>query len=362
MADPDENGEKSHEPTQHKLEEARRKGELARSADLNTTGSHAGLLLAALAAGGASIERVSTALMALIDQPERLADLVFDGAAAGPALGGLLGAVTLGLVAWFLIPAVGALLSVIAQRSFVVAPSKLEPQASRINPIENARNKYGPSGLFEFAKSLVKLLLYCLLLSVFLGFRLSEMAGALHAEPHIIGALMAQMIVEFLFVVLLVSLIIGAADFLWQHHDHLRRQRMSHKEVRDEHKQNEGDPHMKQQRRQRGMQIASTQMMAAVPQADVVIVNPTHYAVALKWSRKAGSAPVCVAKGVDQMALAIRNLAFEHGVPVHQDPPTARVLHASTDIGQEIDATQYRAVASAIRFADAMRRKARHFG
>lgn len=362
MAEPDEDGEKSHEATQHKLDEARKKGEFARSADLNTAGSYAGVLLAVLAAGGPSIERISAALMALIAQPDRLADLVFDRGAAAPGLGGLIGALLLGLAAWFLFPAAGALLSVIAQQSLVFAPEKLEPKLSRINPLENARNKYGVSGLFEFAKSLVKLVLYGLLLGIFLSFRLSDMAGALTAEPRGIGALMAELITEFLFVVLLIALSVGAVDFLWQRHDHLRRQRMSHTEIRDDHKQNEGDPHMKQQRRQRGMQIASQRMMADVPLADVVIVNPTHYAVALKWSRKPGAAPVCVAKGVDHMALAIRDLAFTHGVPVHRDPPTARALHATTDIGQEIDTAQYRAVAAAIRYADALRRRTRHFG
>ncbi|MDT8325883.1 MAG: flagellar type III secretion system protein FlhB [Roseovarius sp.] len=362
MAGPDDDSEKSHEATQHKLDEARKKGELARSADLNTAGSYGGFLLAALTAGAASVEQVSSGLMVLIDQPTRLAAQVFSDGAAGPALGGLLGTVTLGLAVWFLMPAVAALLSVLAQRSFVIAPSKLEPKLSRINPIDNAKNKYGPSGLFEFAKSFVKLVLYCALLGTFLTYRMSDMAGSLQGEPRIIGALMAQVIIEFMLVVLLIALAIGAVDFLWQHFDHLRQQRMSHKEIQDEHKQNEGDPHMKQQRRQRGMEIAAQHMMADVPKADVVIVNPTHYAVALKWDRTPGSAPVCVAKGVDHVALAIRDLAFEKGVPVRQDPPTARALHASTEIGQEIDTSHYRAVAAAIRFSDSMRRKARSFG
>ena len=102
--------------------------------------------------------------------------------------------------------------------------------------------------------------------------------------------------------------------------------------------------------------------MAAVPQADVVIVNPTHYAVALSWSRLPGSAPVCVAKGVDHVARAIRETAVAAGVPVRHDPPTARSLYATTDIGEEITPDHYRAVAAAIRFAEAMRRKARAFG
>jgi len=170
------------------------------------------------------------------------------------------------------------------------------------------------------------------------------------------------MMIEFMAVVLCVALAIGGVDYLWQRYDHLRRHRMSHRDLQDEHKQHEGDPHMKNERRQRANRIAGDQMMADVPGADVVIVNPTHYAVALKWSRAPNSAPICVAKGVDHVALAIRAVAKDHGVPVRSDPPTARAIHATTDIGMEIDPEQYQTVAAAIRFSEAMRHKARARG
>lgn len=353
-----DDSDKTQDPTQHKLDEARKKGEVARSADLNTAGSYAGLLLAALTAGGASIERVGTALRMLIGQPGRFADLVFDGGAAA-AFGGLLATVILGLLLFFLLPAAIALLSVVAQRAFVVAPEKLKPKLSRIDPVQNAKQKYGPSGLFEFGKNLAKLLLFSAALGLYIHARLPEMGGALHTEPRLVSVLMGRMMIEFLALALLIALAIGGVDFAWQHHDHHQRNRMSHRELRDEHKQHEGDPHMKQERRARGLQVASAQMMAEVPKADVIVMNPTHYAIALKWTRAPGTAPVCVAKGMDHIALAIRDAALEHAVPVRHDPPTARALYSVTEIGQEIDTEQYRAVAAAIRFADAMRRKAR---
>ncbi|MEO1140540.1 MAG: flagellar type III secretion system protein FlhB [Pseudomonadota bacterium] len=354
----DDDTAKTHEPTQHKLNEARKKGELARSADLNTAASYGGFLLAALAVGATSLETISSAFMVLLGQSGPIADLIFEGPAFAP-VGGLMGTIILALLAWFLVPAATALLSVVAQRALVFAPSKLSFKLSRINPIQNAKNKYGLTGLFEFAKSFAKLLLYSVLLAVFLTYRLEEMAGSLHAEPLVIGALMSRLLIEFLFVVLLIAIGIGALDYMWHYFDHLRKNRMSHQEVKEEHKQSEGDPHMKQERRQRATQIASQQMMAEVPKADVVIVNPTHYAVALKWSRMPGAAPVCVAKGVDHIALAIKSTAMEHGVPVRSDPPTARAVYAMTKIGDEIDSKHYRAVAAAIRFAEAMRRRAR---
>ena len=134
---------------------------------------------------------------------------------------------------------------------------------------------------------------------------------------------------------------------------------MSHKELTDEAKQAEGDPHMKQQRRQRGHEIAMNKMIAEVPTADVVIVNPTHYAVALKWDRSTPGAPECVAKGVDNVAARIREIAQENAVPIHSDPPTARALYASVNLGEEIAPEHYKPVAAAIRFAEAMREKAR---
>ena len=355
----DDDVDKSHEPTRHKLDEARKKGELARSADLNTAGAYFGFLLAALVAGASSIETTATALTVLLGQAGSLSEMIFDGPASAP-VGGLLMAVVLGCLAWFVIPAALALLSALAQRSVVIAPSKIAPKLSRIDPVQNAKNKYGLSGLFEFAKSAAKLVLFSVLLAVFIFARFPEMAGSLHAEPAVISALMGRTLVDFLFVILLIALFIGAIDYAWQHHDHLRKNRMSHREMREEHKTQEGDPHLKQERRERATRIASQQMMADVPDADVVIVNPQHYAVVLKWDRAPGSAPVCVAKGVDHVAHAIRACAAEHGVPIQQDPPTARALYAGTEIGEQIDPRHYRAVAAAIRFSEAMRRRARN--
>jgi len=139
----------------------------------------------------------------------------------------------------------------------------------------------------------------------------------------------------------------------------LRNNRMSHQEMRDEIKQSEGDPYMKQSRRQRGYDIATNRMLVDVPKADVVIVNPSHYAVALRWDRSAGSAPRCVAKGTDEVAARIREVAMAAGVPIQRDPPTARALHASVAIGAEIRPEHYRAVAAAVRFAETMRARAR---
>jgi len=357
MSGDQDDTDKTHEPTQHKLDEARKKGELARSADLTTAAAYWGFLITGLLAGSYSVTHVSTQFMVMMDQADGLSDLIFAGHATAP-VGGMMSSLMSGLAAWFILPAGLALLSLFATRTLVFSPSKLAFKASRINPISNAKNKFGPSGLFEFAKSMVKLIAYSVVLGLFLQARLPDLEGSLYAEPGGIGALLGKVLVEFMLVVCIVALVIGGIDFLWQHFDHLRKNRMSHQELRDESKQQEGDPHMKSERRARGAQIASEQMMADVPKADVILVNPTHYAVALKWSREPGAAPHCVAKGVDHMALAIRELAAKHDVPIRHDPPTARALYATTRIGDQIDPDHYRAVAAAIRFAETMRRRA----
>jgi flagellar biosynthetic protein FlhB len=168
-----------------------------------------------------------------------------------------------------------------------------------------------------------------------------------------------ELSVSFLGLVLLIAVVIGGVDLLWQRAQFVHRNRMSHQDLIDEFKQSEGDPHMKAQRRQRGEEIAANRMLLDVPRSDVIVVNPQHYAVALRWDRAAGTAPVCVAKGVDVLAARIRERAAEAGIPIHRDPPTARALFATVDIGQEIRPEHYRAVAAAIRFAEAMRKKAK---
>ncbi|SLN63714.1 Flagellar biosynthetic protein FlhB [Falsiruegeria litorea R37] len=358
MSAGDDDTEKSFEPTPQKLQKAREKGEVAKSADLSVVAAYAGLVLVFLAIGHTSITSLGTTLMVFLDQPEELSNLLVKGPSAGPA-GGMIGSVALAIAPWFLVPMAAIILSVIAQRAFLVTPSKLKPKLSRISLISNAKNKFGRTGLFEFAKSFTKLTLYSICLGVFLHANMSDIVSSTGVAPRIVVPMMMDLVFQFMFIVLAIALMIGSVDYIWQYFEHLRKNRMSRKEITDETKDAEGDPHMKQQRRQKGQQIAMNQMMADVPTADVVIVNPTHFAVVLKWSRLPGAAPVCVAKGVDEVAATIRQIANESGVPIQSDPPTARAIHATVEIGEEILEEHYKPVAAAIRFAEAMRKKAK---
>jgi len=201
-------------------------------------------------------------------------------------------------------------------------------------------------------------LVTCGLLAIFLTARADEILASLHQSPGQSTTVMLTILLDFLAISLLITLVFGGADYMWQLFQHQRRNRMSRQELVDENKDSEGDPHTKLQRRQRGQAIAMNQMLTDVGRADVIVVNPTHYAVALKWQRGDRTAPICVAKGVDEIAARIREAGAAAGVPIHSDPPTARALHATVELGAPIRPEHYSAVAAAIRFAEAMRKRA----
>lgn len=361
MAGPDEDAsDKPHEATPRKLDEARKRGELPRLADLTATAALAGLLLLALLPGGWMPERVAIIGRGLFDRADALGVQMLGG---GTDLAGrLLAEIALALAPVALLPAAMVLATLMALRGLVFAPEKLKPKLSRISPLSNARQKFGPSGLFEFGKNTVKLAIYGTILWLFLADRLPRLMGAIAQAPGQVTAELLRLTVEFLLLVAVIMAAIGALDHVFQRYDHQRRQRMSHRELKEEMKQSEGDPHLKQARRARAQSIAANRMLADVANASVVVVNPEHYAVALRWTPGDAGAPVCLAKGVDEIALRIRERAALAGVPIHADPPTARALHASVEIGQQVRPEHYAPVAAAIRFAEAMRLKARGRG
>lgn len=356
QASEEDSDDRTHDPTAKRLEDARKKGDIAKSTDLSAAAGYLGLLLAGAMSTGVLIKAFQAAA-SFLGQAPMMSSLTASGARsalAGPLLAILaVPALLLGL------PALASLLALVAQRAIVVAPEKLVPKLSRINPVANAKQKFGMEGLVEFLKSAVKMGLVGFILVLF--FR-SEMAGFILTtalDPAQGLLVLWQGIGTFLMLVILITAGVGTLDLLWQRHALIKRNRMSRKELMDEMKDQDGDPHARSARRQRGQDIAMNQMLAEVPKATVVIVNPTHFAVALKWQRGSGHPPLVVAKGVDEVALQIRKAAAEAGVPIHSDPPTARAIHAAVHIGQPIERGHFEAVAAAIRFAETLRKRSR---
>ncbi len=356
MSDEDKE-DKQFEASQKRLEDLRRQGRIARSQDLTQAAALAGLLLAMIMAGGWTLDRAGSVLATLLAQADPLSRALSQGARA--SLLAVLPPLLLALAPLVLLPLAGVLLGVTVQRAWLFTPDNLRPRLSRISPLASAAQKFGAAGLIGFGKSCAKLVLVSLVLGWFLWSALGAMIGTTGAPATVAIGRMFQDLLGFLQHVLAVAVLVAAADYLWQILHHRRTSRMSRQDMQDEHKEAEGDPHAKSHRKERGKEIAMNRMLQDVPAANVVIVNPTHYAVALRWNRASGRAPVCVAKGMDEVATRIRERAMLAGVPIHSDPPTARALHATMQVGEEIPKDHYKAVAAAIRFAEAMRRKAR---
>ena len=359
--DKDESGEKSHEATPQKIEKSRKKGDIARSPDVSAAAAYLGLFIGASFVGLKGLGDAGAVLAQVFGNADTLSQQLLNpggNAMAAALFGQSLNA----LVPVFLLPPAAALLVLLAMRVFVVSPDKIKPKASRISPLEGIKNKFGVKGIVEFLKTVVKMSLVAFGVYLYLHAKQDEILGSVRGEPAEVVLMLGDILTSLLLLVTGIAMAIALVDFLWQKYHHLQKLRMSHKELKDEAKEAEGDPHMKSQRRARAQEIATNQMLHDVPRADVVVVNPTHYAVALEWSRKQGTAPVVIAKGVDDVARRIREVASDSGVPIHSDPPTARALHATVKIGQEIDPDHYRAIAAAIRFATEMRAKAKERG
>ena len=348
----EQSGEKEFEATEGRLNEARKKGDIPRSNEVTTFAVYGGFFAGLMLFGGVMTMNLGSDLAAFISHAPQLA--------MGPSTMAIIGKAIGFLCACIAVPWVCVWLILIAQRSVIFATDKILPKLNRISPLQNVKNKYGINGLFEFLKSATKLVVFSVTLGFYLSAYANEIIAALVLSPGAIVLLIGEHILGLLFVVVLISAAIGCIDFAWQRAQFRKRMMMTRQDLKDDLKQTEGDPTLKQQRRQRATEIALNTMMVDTETADVVIVNPTHYAVALKWDRDSLKAPICVAKGVDEIAARIRKIAQENAVPIKSDPSTARALYATVEVGEEVGRDHYKAVAAAIRFAEALRQKAKH--
>jgi flagellar biosynthetic protein FlhB len=217
------------------------------------------------------------------------------------------------------------------------------------------RRLFSKQALANFTKGLIKLALFGTVIASLLWPQRNRLGGLIGMDPATILPLTRSLAMQMLGTVVGILVIVAAVDYLFQYRQWYDRQKMSMREIKEEYRQSEGDPAIKGKIRQLRMSRARKRMMAAVPQASVVITNPTHFAVALRYERGM-TAPVCVAKGADLIARKIREVAEAHDVPVVENPPLARALHATVEIDQEIPQEHYRAVAEIIGYMMRLRR------
>jgi flagellar biosynthesis protein FlhB len=340
--------DKTEKATPKRKEDARNKGQVARSTDLNG----AGVLLAGLLALGIAGESIARGMAALMtDMLRATADPRRLESADG--LGPIFEQAGMAIVAaiWPVILACGfaAVAVNVAQVRFKLTPKALKPDPKRLNPIKGAKNIFGPKLLVEAAKAILKVGAVGAIVGFAVIPQLDELAALTGMTP---GALATQIAANVKAIFLrggTAYLAIALADLVYQRYQHEKSMRMDKQEIKQEHKQQNTPAEVKAAQRRRAMQAARTRMMTDVPQADVVVTNPTHYAVALRYDPDK-PAPEVIAKGVDLVARRIREIAAEHGVPVVPDPPLARALHGSVEVGQTIPEELFQAVARVLAF------------
>jgi flagellar biosynthesis protein FlhB len=270
-----------------------------------------------------------------------------DGAAL-LALGNTLGRAMLGAVGVpFLMLMIAAIAGNMIQHRLVWSAESLTPKFSKISPAAGLKRVFGKQAAANFAKGIFKLIaLGAVMMAVLWPERL-RLESFLRFDPDIILNVTTNLTLQVMGAVVAMLAAVAIADYFFQYRQWYERQKMSLQEVKDEYKQSEGDPHIKGRIRQLRMQRAKKRMMAAVPKASVIITNPTHYSIALSYDRGM-AAPICVAKGVDNIAFKIREVAKAHDIPIVENVPLARALYATVEIDDEIPVEHYHAVAEII--------------
>jgi flagellar biosynthetic protein FlhB len=345
--------DRTEAPTEKRLREAREKGNVPRSRELANV-AVLGCAVMALKASAGHIGAVSRDWMrgalhydrALLDAPDRLL----------PHAAGLFGALAAPMLPMIFAALVACLVSPAIMGSLRFAGQSLQPDFSRLNPMTGIGRMWGKESLAEVLRSLLRVILIGGVGTWMVSRAFKALLDMPQAslEQSVAGGVQMAMTTLLAMVGALGAL--ALIDVPWQHFQYRAKLKMTKQEIRDEHKEAEGNPEMKARVRQVAMQMSRLQMMEAVPTADVILMNPTHYAVALKYKADGGMrAPVVVAKGVDEMAMAIRDLAEKHRIAVVEAPPLARSLYRQAQVDQEIPVKLYAAVAQVLSYVYQLR-------
>ena len=344
MVDESDDSEKTEDPSQKRLDEALRHGDVAKSQEVNVWFVTAASALVLMSFSASAAGDLRTMLRNLIANSYQVP---FDGA----ALAGLLRQVGTRAIAAVAIPilllALAAICGNMVQHRLVWSVDALMPQLNRVSPMAGLKRLFSKQAVANFLKGLLKLVIVGAVFAALMWPERRRFEDMVTLDPEVLLPLTRSLALKLFGAVVAILAIIAAADYFFQYRQWFERQKMSLREVKDEYKQSDGDPKIKAKIRQLRASRARKRMMAAVPKATVVITNPTHFAVALQYERGM-SAPICVAKGIDSLALKIREVAGAHDVAVVENPPLARTLYAVVEIDQEVPAEHYKAVAEVI--------------
>lgn len=358
MADDEDQSSKTQDPTQHRLDQLRKEGNVPTSREVNHLFALLGMvLLAGLAAPWAFRRLVELSASILQGAGEvNLED--------GPAVGAVMSHIGISFLVAIL-PLLAALLVLgylggWIQHGGVLSTKPLTPNLEKISPLAGFKRMFGLKSLAELIKSMVKMSVIGVAMAWVVWARRDDMLALMDSDLPTMLWQLQKLVLWLLGAAVTVMALLAVGDYLFQRMQYIAQHRMSHRELKEEVRDTEGDPHIKARQRQLRQERARKRMMAAVPKADVVITNPTHYACALRYKPEEGdAAPTLVAKGVDAVALRIREVAKEHNVPLYEDPPLARELFRSVEIDETIPIQLYEVVAKIMAFVIELRKKRR---
>jgi len=352
MADDSDTSDKTEDPTQKRLDDAHERGDVAKSQEVNTWFVIAGGTLVLSNFSGSVGGGILTPMRNLIANSWMIH-------ADGPGLMALAQSLAYVLIAALGVPllmlALAAIAGNLVQHRLVWSGESLKPKFSKISPGAGAKRIFGKQAAANFGKGLFKVIALGAVMMAILWPERHRLESMLRFDPAAILGVTTNLTVHLMGAVVAMLAVVAIADYFFQYRQWFERQKMSLQEMKEEFKQSEGDPHIKGRIRQLRQARMKKRMMAAVPKASVIITNPTHYSVALSYERGM-SAPVCVAKGVDTIALKIREVARQHDIAIVENVPLARALYATVDIDDEIPVEHYHAVAEIIGYVMGLKR------
>ncbi|MCK5284847.1 MAG: flagellar biosynthesis protein FlhB [Alphaproteobacteria bacterium] len=348
MSDSDQDeSQKTEEPTPKKLLESRKKGQVALSREVNNwVMLLAGTILIMFVADP-MLSKLKQLMKTYIEHAHDFPStpsgmhIIF-----GEAFKDIL--VIMGLP--FVVLMLAAFLGPFIQVGALFAPEAIKPSLSKISIIKGFGRLFSMKSIMEFVKGILKIAIISVVGIVIISPYYGQFEHMIGLPILILLDELQTLVVKLMIGILFVLFIIAVVDLVYQRYEHYKKMRMSKQEIKDEYKQTEGDPHVKARLRQLRSERARQRMMQAVPEADVVITNPTHYSIALKYKPEEMEAPVCIAKGIDEIALRIREVAKEHDIILYENKPLARTLYDTVDIDEIIPPEHFKAVAEVISY------------
>jgi flagellar biosynthetic protein FlhB len=338
---------KTEEPTPKKLQDARNKGQIPQSKEIGSFGVLAAFAVAVTVLAPYSASMTHGRLKVLMEQSGTIS---LDVGNTGEVLMSTILSIFLYMSPIFAMFLVVALVVQLGQVGFLLSAEPITPKLSKISPIAGFKRLFSAKSLVEFLKGLAKMSVVGFIAYIAAAPEFNRLEAMIQLDLVDILLEVQILVIRILIGVLIVLFLIASLDYAYQVYEHIKQNRMTRQEVRDEHKQAEGDPHVKARLRQIRADRARQRMMASVPRADVVITNPTHFAIALSYNEDEMVAPVVVAKGADDVAFRIREVANDHNVPIVENKPLAQALFATVEIDQQIPPEHYQAVAQVISY------------